>query len=138
MTREIRSRVAIRWLKFNTAGGIGIVLQLIVLAVLKTALHMNYLAATACAVELTVLHNYIWHEKFTWVDRASGTRFSRVLKFNITNGLISLVGNVVLMRLLVGSIGMQYLAANAITIGVCSIANFVISDRLVFKSNTQP
>jgi GtrA-like protein len=60
---------AIRCLKFTAVGGIGIVVPLIVLAFLKTVLHMHDLIATELAVEFTVLHNYIWHDQSTWVDR---------------------------------------------------------------------
>lgn len=54
-----------RWLKFNAVGGIGIGVQLVVLAGLKSGLELNYLLATAVAVEVAVLHNFFWHERFT-------------------------------------------------------------------------
>ncbi|HZR55587.1 MAG TPA: GtrA family protein [Terriglobales bacterium] len=136
MRREI-CKTGIRWLKFNAVGGIGIVVQLIVLAVLKTGLHIHYLIATAAAVEITVLHNYMWHEKFTWIDRKCERRFGRALKFNLSNGLISVVGNITLMQLLVGSMHIHYLAANVVAIAVCSIANFLVSDRFVFRMENQ-
>ena len=56
----------LRWLKFNLVGGIGIVVQLLALFVLKTAFGLNYLIATALAVEGAVIHNFLWHERFTW------------------------------------------------------------------------
>ena len=42
---------AIRWLKFNAVGGLGIGVQLTVLLALKSGFHLNYLLATALAVE---------------------------------------------------------------------------------------
>ena len=60
-----------RWLKFNAVGASGIVVQLVTLTVLKSALKMDYLFATALAVEAAVVHNYFWHERFTWADRGS-------------------------------------------------------------------
>jgi dolichol-phosphate mannosyltransferase len=135
MSGEAFCRTGIRWLKFNAVGAIGIVVQLLVLAVLKTAFHVHYLIATALAVEITVLHNYMWHERFTWVDRKSKRRFARALKFNVSNGLLSMAGSVALMRVLAGSLHMNYLLANAIAIAACSIANFLLSDRFVFRMN---
>ena len=35
-------------------------------ALLFGALHENYMAATALAVEPAVLHNFVWHEMYTW------------------------------------------------------------------------
>jgi putative flippase GtrA len=124
--------VAARWLKFNLVGAVGIGLQLLLLTVFKTVFHLHYLKATAVAVELTVLHNYLWHERFTWVDRPLQRRFGRALKFNLSNGLVSIGGNITLMDFLVGSMHMRYLGANGIAIAVCSLANFLVSDRLVF------
>jgi putative flippase GtrA len=49
----------VRWIKFNAVGGIGILIQLATLTLLHSGLGVNYLAATAIAVEVTVLHNFI-------------------------------------------------------------------------------
>jgi putative flippase GtrA len=66
----IRGGAEIRCLKFAAVGGVGIVVQLIVLAFLKTVLHMHYVIATGLAVEFTVLHNYIWHDSLPgWTAR---------------------------------------------------------------------
>ena len=126
------SSTGTRWLKFNLVGGMGIVVQMLMLVVLKTGLHVNYLIATALAVETAVLHNFLWHERFTWADR-TGASFTRFLKFNLTTGLFSVAGNLVLMRVFVGGMGMNYLVANLVAIATCSVVNFVVSDRVVFE-----
>jgi putative flippase GtrA len=124
----------IRWLKFNFVGGIGIGVQLAVLTVLKSGLHFNYLLATALGVEAAVIHNFIWHERFTWKDREKTTSpLVRFIKFNLTNGLLSIAGNLLLMKLLTGVFHFNYLTANLIAIMVCSLANFLVSDRFVFQ-----
>jgi putative flippase GtrA len=124
---------AMRWLKFNLVGGIGIAVQLLMLALLKTAFHLDYLLATTLAVEITVIHNFLWHERFTWADRA-GAGFTRFLKFNLTTGLFSIAGNLLLMKLLVGFAHVNYLLANGITISACSAVNFLVSDGFVFAA----
>jgi putative flippase GtrA len=124
---------AMRWLKFNAVGAIGIGVQLAVLMALRSGFRMGYLSATALAVEAAVIHNYFWHERFTWVDRETGSSLARFAKFNLTTGLFSIAGNVLLMRLFVGGLRMNYLVANLMTIATCSIANFVVSDRVVFE-----
>jgi putative flippase GtrA len=48
----------IRWVKFNAVGGIGILVQLGTLTLLRSGLGVNYLLATALAVEAAVLHNF--------------------------------------------------------------------------------
>ena len=123
-----------RWLKFNGVGAIGIVLQLAVLALLRSVVGLEYLTATALAVEAAVLHNFVWHERWTWRDRrgAHGSAFGRLLRFNLTTGLVSMVTNLVLMRLLVGSLHVEYLIANLVSIAAGSLANFFLSDWFVF------
>ena len=132
---------AIRWLKFNFVGAIGIAVQLGILGFL-TALGLDYLLATALAVESAVLHNFLWHERFTWTDRASTDSRQRtletairLLRFNFSNGAISLGGNLLLMRLLVGQAHLSTLLANLLSIAVCSLLNFLVSDRWVFRSS---
>jgi putative flippase GtrA len=124
----------VRLLKFTVVGLIGIGVQLGVLAALVAAT-VNYLLATAIAVEMAVLHNFIWHERFTWRDRIGGgcqEVLGRLWRFHLGNGLISLTGNLLLMRLLVGVFTMPVMLANMLTIGVCFVANFLASDRWVF------
>jgi putative flippase GtrA len=126
-----------RWLKFNVVGAAGVVVQLAVLAILTSGLGLHYLVATALAVETAVLLNFYWHERFTWADRRTRARFQRLIAFNSTNGAISIVGNLLLMRLLAGAFGVNYLFANMLSIAACSLANFLVSDRLVFVEETE-
>jgi putative flippase GtrA len=141
----------VRWLKFNMVGGIGVVLQLALLAVFSEALHLSYLTATAVAVEMTVLHNFAWHERYTWKDRAPApgalavdtyltasthgslpSLLSRLIRFHLGNGAVSLVGNLVLMNLFAGKLYIPVLVANAVAITICSLVNFCLADRWVF------
>ena len=134
MTANSWRSTATRWLKFNLVDGMGIAVQLLMLVVLKSGLHIHYLVAIALAVEAAVAHNFLWHKRFTWADRA-GLGFARFCKFNLTSGLFSIAGNVLLMKLLVALGHMNYLVANGITITSCSVVNFLVSDGFVFSAN---
>ncbi len=126
----------LRWFKFNAVGGIGVGVQLVALTILAGQLELNYLVATALAVETAVIHNFLWHERWTWADRFTQGRqgsWRRFVQFNLTTGTLSIVGNLLFMRFFVGSLGMHYLVANLLTIAVCSVLNFMVSDRLVFQ-----
>jgi putative flippase GtrA len=129
------SASTIRWLKFNAVGALGIAVQLAVLLGLKTGFHLNYLLATALAVEAAVVHNFLWHERYTWADRVQPSwrkSLPRLLRFNLTTGAVSIAGNLVLMKFLVGLCHLNYMVASAIAIALCSLANFLVSDRVVF------
>jgi putative flippase GtrA len=127
-----------RWVKFNLVGGIGIAVQLAALAFFRSVLNLNYLWATALAVETAVIHNFLWHERFTWSDRPSQHAWqslARLAKFNATNGALSIAGNLLIMRLLVGQAHMNYVVANLIAVTICSLVNFLLSDRVVFDTS---
>jgi putative flippase GtrA len=134
-SRESTQSKILRWLKFNAVGAGGIVVQLIVLTVATSILKIDYLLATAFAVEAAVIHNYFWHERFTWLDRVSENSWTRFLKFNLSTGLFSIIGNILLMRALVDGAHLNYVIANLITIATCSIVNFVVSDMFVFEES---
>lgn len=127
----------LRWIKFNVVGSIGIGVQLATLAIFRSWLKLDYLLATGLAVEIAVIHNFLWHERFTWSDRPAARPIQslfRLAKFNLSNGAVSLAGNLVLMRLLVGEFKLNYLASNVIAIVLCSLANFMLGDRFVFEA----
>jgi putative flippase GtrA len=129
------ARTGVRWLKFNAVGAGGIAVQLLTLTLLKSGLRLDYLVATALAVEAAVIHNYLWHERFTWADRTGRGSWARFAKFNLTTGLFSMVGNVLVMKALVGAAHLNYFVANILTIATCSIMNFLVSDRFVFEES---
>jgi len=126
----------VRWCKFNLVGGIGIGVQFGVLFAVKSVLGLNYMLATAIAVEAAVIHNFAWHEQFTWADRVDPScerSLLRLLRFNTTSGAISIIGNLALMKAMVAEGHMNYLLANGIAIALCSLANFLVSDGWVFS-----
>ena len=135
-SQKDRHRTFFRWLRFNLVGGIGIGVQLAALAVFRSWMKLDYLLATGMAVEIAVIHNFLWHERFTWADRPASRPVQslvRLVKFNAGNGAVSLVGNLVLMRVLVGELKFNYVASNLLAIVFCSLVNFVLSDRFVFE-----
>jgi putative flippase GtrA len=123
------------WLKFNAVGALGMAVQLGVLALLKSGIGLYYLPATAIAVEAAVLHNFAWHERWTWFERTRSTRglLNRLARFHLANGVVSICGNLALMWLFVARFGMGYFLANLLAIATCSVANFWAGDRFVFR-----
>jgi putative flippase GtrA len=125
-----------RLVKFAMVGGIGVVVQIAVLKALA-AFGCHYLWATGLAVEAAVLHNFMWHQRFTWSDRCA-TRLPetgvRLLRFHLSNGVVSIFGSLLLTRWFVGQFHLNVVAANLLAVAACSVANFCVSDRLVFLS----
>jgi putative flippase GtrA len=102
------------------------------LQVLLWLVEGHYLIATGLAVEASVLFNFIWHRRWTWADRPRRHACAVLLRFNLTNGVVSLLSNIFLMYFFVGEMGLRPLPANIASIAICSIINFTLADRLVF------
>jgi putative flippase GtrA len=59
----------LRFFRFNVVGAMGVAVQLASLTLLVSGLGVHYLPATAIAIELSLLHNFLWHERWTWRER---------------------------------------------------------------------
>ncbi|HEU0120790.1 MAG TPA: GtrA family protein [Bryobacteraceae bacterium] len=122
-----------RWLRFNAVGLAGILVQLAALYALRHGAGLPVLWATGLAVETAVLHNFYWHERWTWRTLGTPGLPARLLRFHMANGLVSLVSNLLWMRVLTGAFGMHYLLANGLAIALTALLNFALSERFVFR-----
>ena len=119
---------------FVVVGIAGYVVQTAVLWLLVGRVGLPVVPATLVATEAAVLHNFVWHLRWTWADRPTGpgAMVMRLLRFNLANGGVSLAGGAALMALLVGALGVHYLIANLVTVVACGVVNYLASDRWVF------
>jgi putative flippase GtrA len=88
-------------------------------------------------VEIAVLHNFIWHERFTWRDRAPAGPSQivfRLCRFHAANGLISVCGNTAVTYALVERLHAPAPLAAAAAIVCCMPLNFLFADRWVFAT----
>jgi putative flippase GtrA len=92
------------------------------------------LLATLFAVEAAVLHNFPWHERWTWRDRSAGAAglTGRLLRFHMTTGITSIGGNLAMTALGVELVDLNPVVANVISVGLMSLANYLVADRWVF------
>jgi putative flippase GtrA len=122
-----------RWLTFNGVGVLGAALQLAVLAFLTRQLGLAAAWATPLAVEAAILHNFFWHQRVTWplIAKEQGMA-ARLFRFHALNGLVSLAGNA-MITITLSAAGLDVLIANLAAILVCSMLNFVLGDRVVFR-----
>jgi putative flippase GtrA len=145
--------------RFVWVGAGGFVVQALSLQALAAA-GLPYPVATALAVEAAILHNFLWHERWTWADRTASEgagllvrrslgeggkacsyeqarrheRLARLLRFNGSTAVISIAGNVALMALFVGGFRLPLLPANLLAVLALSVLNYLSADRLVFAT----
>lgn len=128
----------LRFVRFNLVGALGVAVQLSSLAVFNLVLPRHLLLTSSAAVELTVLHNFRWHLRYTWPDRSGSSTLPQLLRFHLSNGLVSLAGNLILMRLFVHSARLPILPANLLAILCCGLANFLLAHHWAFRSQERP
>jgi putative flippase GtrA len=129
-----------RWAVFAGVGAIGFSVQLAVLGLLTGGAGLATAPAAALAVETAVLHNFVWHERWTWRDRAGGGPvrvLQRLARFHVGAGIVSLAGNVAITVVLVEWLQVPVVLANACAVGVLSVLNFHLSDRWVFPGHPE-
>ncbi|MGH9346148.1 MAG: GtrA family protein [Vicinamibacterales bacterium] len=124
------------FIRFNIVGIAGFAVQLGTLLALDAA-GLPVLPATCLAVEAAILHNFAWHERWTWAGVAAGTRAGRLVRFHLSNGLISIVGNAALTGALVHA-GAPLVLANGAAVLMCALLNFGAAHLWVFCATTWP
>jgi putative flippase GtrA len=129
-------RLCTRFGRFNLVGLMGAALQLVLLDLLMEWVRLSSVAAAPISVEAVILHNFLWHERFTWRDPAPvglRRRAIRLRRFHASNGLISLVGNTLLPYCLSHQFRMPPLASAATAIALCGPINFLVADCWVYR-----
>jgi putative flippase GtrA len=117
---------------------VGAGVHLATLAFLTYRLDVDYLLATVLAIESSVVHNFVWHQLWTWRDRRADCLMQvmgRLVRFHLCNGLISTFGNLLIMKGMVDYLQVPVVISGLAAISVCAIANFVVGDRLVFRGS---
>jgi putative flippase GtrA len=130
-----------RFIRYCTVGVVGVGVKIGVLAALIELARLDYMTATGIAVEIAILHSFLWHLFWTWRDRSFGsscsTILSRLVRFHIANGAVGFAANLILMRFLVETLGLHYLPSNLAATGIAGLTNFLLSEFFVFVSIPQ-
>ncbi len=126
----------LRWWRFNLVGAMGMAVQLGTLALLSRVAAVHYLWASTLAVELALLHNFVWHTRYTWSDRRGRLPLrTQLVRFHLSTGIVSLLGNVALMHVLVATAHLPVLVANVLSIAGCGALNFCVADGWAFAAS---
>jgi|HubBroStandDraft_6_1064221.scaffolds.fasta_scaffold969232_2 putative flippase GtrA len=123
-----------RWVKFSVVGGAGLGIQLAVLWACTRWTGISPAIATVIAVEAALLHNFVWHEAWTWKGVATSGRWTRLWRFHAATGSISIVSNVVFTMAFKNWLAIPLLAANVMAVGVTAILNFAVAEVWVFQA----
>jgi putative flippase GtrA len=129
-----------RLFRFLLVGGLGAIVQLSLFTLLTRFARVAPVNASVISVEVAILHNFCWHQRFTWCYRALTSLRQcamRLLRFHLGNGLVSLVGNALLTYWLVDQLGFPPLPSALAAIMICSGLNFALADRWVYLKTSR-
>jgi putative flippase GtrA len=131
-----------RWGVFNAVGLGGFVVQIGAIALLTRHFGWPVFAATAVALELAALQNFVAHSRWTWSDRpvpsavegpAGGARdwLRRYWRYQGVK-TASLGANLAITAAL-AHLGLPAEIANTAAVLACAIPNYLASERFVFS-----
>jgi len=123
----------VRWARFNLVGVMGFGVQTAILTMLVRWAGVPSSIAVALDVLAAVSHNFFWHERVTWPHLPREGRIRRWVSFHLSTGVVSVLSNVGITTAIVAATGLPVVPSNAVAVAVLSLANFWISDRLVFR-----
>ena len=120
--------------KFSFVGLLGVAVNLGLLYLLGITLGFHRGLAWFLAVEGSILHNFAWHEWFTWSDRRRAGGFALIrdaVAFHLAVAGAALVNGLVFVAL--SLMGAPLLLAGGTGIAAGTVLNFIAADRWVFR-----
>jgi dolichol-phosphate mannosyltransferase len=107
--------------KFLVVGGTGVLVNSLALLLLFHWAHLPLLVASALSAEIGIINNFWWNDR--WTFRHTQFSLSRFAQFNLVS-LAGLVITAAILWVLVSQLGLYYLAANLLGIGLATAWNF--------------
>jgi len=118
------SRLVAGGARFGVVGITGVLVNSLILLLAHGIAGLPLLLASPLAVEVAILHNYLWNDR--WTFRSQGFSALRLAKFNLASlgGMVVASGT---LYLLAERWGFPYLLANLVGVAAASILNFSAS-----------
>ncbi len=127
------------FLRFSTVGLSGTFVDMILLYLLHDPSNLGWglMASKLISSEVAILNNFLWNDLWTFrsvtkLQPGPLNRLKRLVKFNIIC-LIGLLLNSLVLILLSERLGIHYLLANLIAIGIVVFWNFYLNFKLSWR-----
>lgn len=117
---------------FASVGALGAVLNLLIMAALLGA-GTHYLAASIVATELTILSNFLLHERFVFHDRLGGRPFMHRLLASLGFNNIETLVRIPVLMVLVTHLQVNSVAAQAATLAAAFILRFAFTSCVIYR-----
>jgi dolichol-phosphate mannosyltransferase len=125
-------------LRFGVVGVSGVVVNQGLLMLLHGSLGLALWAASAIAIEISVVNNFFLNNQWTWRydhQNSLSSWLRKAMQYHVAVGASALIGNLPILMLLVHVFAVDYRIANLIGISVASLLNFVANELWVFRKS---
>jgi dolichol-phosphate mannosyltransferase len=121
-----------RFGRYSVVGASGLVVNTVLLALLTNFLGVWYIAGAILATQGSTLWNFMFTDRWVYgrANPRRGPLWRATLFFGMNNA--SLLARVPLLYLLVSGLGVDHLAANAISLAALGLVRFGVSDAYIW------
>ena len=126
----------LRGTKFLLVAWMGMVVNSGYLYVFKGVLGVRLIPASMMAIEIAIIHNFIWFRHWAWKDRKSENRqpfFKQLLMYNVATGIVDLSANVTILWVLSTLFHVHYMLANILGMLAGPFIKFWLNDKVIFR-----
>ncbi|HEY3295553.1 MAG TPA: GtrA family protein [bacterium] len=126
-----------RGTRFMIVAWIGMAVNTALLFLFKGVMGIPLIPASLLAIEIAILHNFIWLRYWAWSDRKTDNQrppfWKQLIVYNLATGAVDLMANVTILWVLATLFGVHYLVANIIGMILGPFIKFWVNDKLIFK-----
>ena len=103
----------------------------------KGVLGIRLIPASMMAIEIAIIHNFIWLRLWAWRERGTANGrppfFKQLFMYNVATGAVDLAANVSILWVLATLVGVHYLLANVAAQILGPFVKFWLNEKIIFK-----
>ncbi|TFH26020.1 MAG: GtrA family protein [Bacteroidia bacterium] len=134
---KIKSKKLEELIKFGIVGGSGVLVNMGLLFILTRFLSVRLEIASAIAIEVSIVSNFLLNNLWTFKKRDTHVPFwTRLLRYHLVTGLAGVVNYLVLL-LLVKTFGWYDMLSNLIGILIGTFINYSLNSLWTWKVRSE-
>jgi dolichol-phosphate mannosyltransferase len=121
------------FIKYGIVGASGTVISMLTLYILTDIAGLFYLISGAVAVELSLINNFIWNDRWTFGSNNHANSIkTRIAHYHVIS-LTGAVADITLLYIFTSWFGIYYLLSNFIAIVCVFFVNYIINSKITWK-----
>ena len=121
-----------QFIKFGLIGGVGTVINLLILYTFTEYLGFYYMFSAIIAFMVGATINFIMNKKWTFLERVREDFLIKYSKYFFVS-IVALLGNLLILYILTEFVGVYYILSQFLAASVSLIVNFFCSKKWIFK-----